>query len=191
VRRSTLSTKAQESVTVSPDGSQNNYANEYGWVDTTNTETVVALNTITPSSTDPNTVNANFDKWIILQDPQSNIVTSLNNGEMVIEVEISGLNLKVTQGWSVSALAFYTAPPQPSQAQLTCKETAAGVERMIAFGVPGPRFTVAEWANVEKSLEKCVAEGYLTQAFVNNLIGDYLRYAEGRNQPPPGRPPRL
>ena len=100
-------------VTVSPDGSQTNEANQYGWVATTRTETVAALSRITPSSTDRNTVNADFDKWVNLQDPQSDIVTSSDNGEMVTEVEITGANLTVTQGWSVSALAFYKSPPSP------------------------------------------------------------------------------
>jgi hypothetical protein len=96
-------------VAVSPDAAETSVANVSGWVDTTNAaETVVASTPIAPSGTDPNTVNANFDKWVNLQQPTS------NHG-------ISGRDLKVDQATYVSALAFYKAPAPLTECQTLLK----------------------------------------------------------------------
>ena len=168
-------------VTVSPDGSQNNEANQYGWVATTNTETVAALSPITPSSTDRNTVNANFDKWVNLQDPQSDIVTSSNNGETVTEVEISGVNLKVTQGWSVSALAFYKSPPSPPPLD-HCHSLANEVQTLLDT-VGAANIPPLVKAILRREITGCERELGATEA-------DHLLTSLFPEQPPPRSPPR-
>jgi hypothetical protein len=83
-------------VTASPDGGQTSSGNVDGWVDTTsNTEIIAAFQHITPT-------NANFDKWVNLQQPTS------TQG-------IAGVDLTVNKGTNASALAFYKAlaPPPP------------------------------------------------------------------------------
>jgi subtilase family serine protease len=52
-----------------------------------------------------------------------------------------------------------------------CNQVVQSVRNVIIHD--GPRFTVAAWAGVESQLEKCVRDGYLTQATVNALIAEY------------------
>ena len=152
-------------VSVSPDpsGTLKTSGNVEGYVDTTNTETITALSPTSPTGVD-------FDKWVNLLAPASTI---------------PGAALTVEKGTSISALAFYKAPPPEPPAEVTCQDIVQSLETMIAIGIPGPLFTVAEWTAVQASLKKCVQEGYLTQARMNTLIAEYNTYAHNKNPEPP------
>jgi hypothetical protein len=69
-----------------------------------------------------------------------------------------------------------------------CSVLVQEIEAMIRFGIPGPRFTAAQWSRIETQLRQCVIERDITQEFANTLIAQYLTYASGGEEPPAQRP---
>jgi hypothetical protein len=160
-------------VSVAPDqgGALTTSGNVWGYVDTwASAEKITAISPTSPSG-------AVFDKWAILGS----------------KTGVPGANLAVAKGVSVSALAFYKNPPaaQPNPAKALCAETAASLVAMASQGPNGPMFTVTEWAGVRATLQKCVMQGFLTQAYVNTLEAQYLAYvaSHGTSGGGLGKPP--
>src|SRR5438270_12831852 len=150
-------------VTVAPDagGVLSTSGNNLGYVDTTNSQE--ALTAISPTSS-----NVIFDQWRIL----------LPAGP------VAGRVLTVGKGVSVIALAFYKVPPAPSPEQQACSQAVEFLQRIIQDR--GPLLLPAQLNQVRATLERCVREHHLTQAFVNSLLAEYATIGESRN--PPHRP---
>jgi hypothetical protein len=146
-------------VSVSPDptGALTTSGNVEGYVDTTSSkETIRALSPTSPTGVE-------FEHWALLGAPAT---------------FTSGAGLTVNMGVSVSALAFYKAPPPLSPQAQACKEAVQDIQTRIRN--KGPLYLPADFATEKSSLEKCVSEGLLTQTFVNNLLNEYANIALSR-----------
>jgi hypothetical protein len=151
------------SVAPDPGGVLTTSGNNLGYVDTTNSQE--AITAISPTSS-----GVIFDQWRILLPPGPD----------------RGQVLKVGKGVSVIALAFYKAPqsPSPSPEQQACSNAVEFLQQIIKDG--GPPLLPPQLKEVKDTLERCVREHYLTQAFVNSLLAEYATIGERRN--PPHRP---
>jgi hypothetical protein len=149
------------SIAPDPQGVLTTSGNDLGFVDTTNSQE--AITAISPTSS-----GVIFDQWRILLPPGP----------------VAGRVLTVGKGVSVIALAFYKAPPPPSPEQQTCNQAVEFLRQII--NDRGPLLLTAEFNELKATLERCVREGYLTQALVNNLLAEYATIGESRN--PPHRP---
>ena len=147
------------SVAPDPEGVLTTSGNDLGFVDTTNSQE--AITAISPTSS-----GVIFDQWRILLPPGP----------------VAGRVLTVGKGVSVISLAFYKAPPPPSPEQQTCNQAAQFLRQII--NDRGPLLLVAEFNQLKATLERCVREGYLTQALVDNLLAEYATIGESRNPPP-------
>jgi hypothetical protein len=76
----------------------------------------------------------------------------------------------------------FPLPRQVSEA--ACEGIVLGLDRLISSGLPGPRYTSAEWRKVVQSLQTCVAQGLLPAEEVAKLIGKYEAYARQAERPP-------
>jgi hypothetical protein len=163
------------SVAPDPGGGQTSEANNMGFVVTTTSQEVITA--LSPTSSE-----VVFDLWDMLEAPAPSTPPKFS---------VSGKNLTVGEGTSVIALAFYKAPPvpPPPTAQQVCNQTAQSLQQIITNR--GPLLLVAQFAGIKASLEKCVSEGFLTQAFVNNLLTEYANIGESRNPPPVVGPPKV
>jgi hypothetical protein len=160
------------SVAPDPGGAQTNEANNMGFVITSTSQEVITA--LSPTSS-----GVVFDLWDMLEAPAPSTPPKSS---------VAGKNLTVGEGTSVIALAFYKVPP-PLTAQQVCNETAQSLQQIITNR--GPLLLVAQLAGIKASLEKCVSEGFLTQAFVNSLLTEYANIAESRNPPPVVGPPKI
>ncbi len=147
------------SVAPDPGGVLTTSGNNFGYVDTTHSEE--AITAISPTSS-----GVIFDQWRILLPPGPD----------------RGQVLKVGKGVSVNALAFYKAPPLPPPDP--CRQAVEELQQIIRDG--GPPLLPAELGQMKATLERCVREHRLTQAFVNSLLAEYATIGERRN--PPHRP---
>ena len=147
------------SVAPDPGGALTTSGNDLGFVDTTNSQE--AITAISPTSS-----GVIFDQWRILLPPGP----------------VAGPVLTVGKGVSVIALAFYKAPPPPSPEQQTCNQAVEFLRQII--NDRGPLLLTAEFNELKATLERCVREGYLTQALVDSLLREYATIAESRNPPP-------
>jgi hypothetical protein len=143
------------SVAPDPSGTLTASGNNMGFVDTTNGQE--AITAISPTSS-----GVIFDQWRVLAPPGPD----------------AGAVLTVGKGMSVLALAFYKAPSAQRQA---CSQAVQFLQQIIRDR--GPLLTTTQLAEVKATLERCVTEHFLTQAFVNNLLDDYATIRE--NPPPP------
>src|ERR1039458_7954408 len=170
-----------------PDGTLSLYANKEGYVDTTSsTETITALSPTSPTDVD-------FDQWVLLYPPVTYDIRFERVGGVVTEVKtpvyppgIKSDRVKrtptVDSGTSVSALAFYKAPPSPKKS--SCEELEQEINRIIDAGVYGPPIPTGDWerpGGIKAQLERCG---------LYDLINSYLAWAKSResggiNQPPP------
>lgn len=148
-------------VSVAPDasGALTASGNNMGYVDTTDSQE--AITAISPTLS-----GVIFDQWRILLPPGPDV----------------GHVLTVGKGVSVNALAFYKAPPPPSPEQQTCSNAVQFLQQIIKDH--GPLLLVAMYDELKATLEQCVREGILTQAFVDNLLAEYATIGESRNPPP-------
>jgi hypothetical protein len=146
-------------VAVAPDagGALTLSGNNLGYVDTTTA--AEAITAISPTSS-----GVIFDQWRLLLPPGPN----------------AGHVLSVGRGISVIALAFYKAR---SQEQQTCSDAVEFLQQII--NDRGPLLLPAQLAQVRSTLERCVREHFLTQAFVNNLLHEYATIGESHNPPHP------
>jgi hypothetical protein len=146
-------------VSVAPDsdGSLATSANDLGYVDTTNSQE--AITAISPTSS-----GVIFDQWRILLPPGPD----------------AGRVLTVGKGVSEIALAFYKAPPT-SPEQQTCTQAVEFLQQIIRDR--GPLLLTAQLNQVKATLERCVRERFLTQAFVDNLLAEYARIRQSGNPP--------
>ena len=166
VQRSTRSMRPPGSlfndifVSVAPDpgGQLDTSANDLGYVDTTNSQE--AITAISPTSS-----GVIFDQWRILLPPGPD----------------AGPGLLVGKGLSVIALAFYKAPPPPSSEEQTCNQAVEFLQQIIRNG--GPLLLPAQLNQVTATLQRCVREHVLTQAFVTNLLREYATIGERRDPP--------
>jgi hypothetical protein len=76
----------------------------------------------------------------------------------------------------------FPLPRQMSEA--ACEGIVLGIDRLISSGLPGPRYTSAEWRKVVQSLQSCVAQGLLPAEDAARLIGKYEAYARQVERPP-------
>jgi hypothetical protein len=157
-------------VTVAPDptGALTTSGNVEGWVDTTaNTETITALSPTSPTGVD-------FDQWVVL---------GIGDASPPTGVTISSSNLTVAQSTSVSALAFYKAPPTPPPPN-ECQEFLANLN----FLIQEKKVLVSKVAGDKLQLAQCLQQGQITQAQYNATIAalDALGRSGGE-PPPPGR----
>ena len=170
-----------------PDGTLSLYANKEGYVDTTSsTETITALSPTSPTDVD-------FGQWVLLYPPVTYDIRFERVGGVVTEVKTPvyppGITsdrvkrtLTVDSGTSVSALAFYKAPPSPKKS--SCEELEQEINRIIDAGVYGPPIPTGDWegsGGIKAQLERCG---------LYDLINSYLAWAKSResggiNQPPP------
>jgi hypothetical protein len=151
------------SVAPDPGGALTTSGNDLGFVDTTNSDE--AITAISPTSS-----GVIFDQWRSLLPPGPD----------------AGRVLSVAKGHSVIALAFYKAPPGPSPEQQTCNEAVQFLEQIIRNH--GPLLLPAQLNQVTATLERCVREHLLSQAFVTDLLHQYATIGENRNPPVvPGR----
>jgi hypothetical protein len=150
-------------VSVAPDagGVLTDSGNNLGFVDTTNSQE--AITAISPTSS-----GVIFDQWRILLPPGPDV----------------GRVLTVGKGVSVIALAFYKAPPPPSPEQQACSKAVESLRQIINDRALPPLLPV-ELAQEKATLERCVREHYLTQAFVNSLLAEYEATIRERSNPPP------
>jgi hypothetical protein len=149
-------------VSVAPDprGVLTASGNNLGYVDTTNSQE--AITAISPTSS-----GVILDQWRILLPP----------GPVVGDV------LKVSKGVSVNALAFYKAPPLPPPDQQACTKAVESLQQIIKDrGLPP--LLPAQLTQEKATLERCVREHYLTQAFVNSLLAEYEATIRERSNPP-------
>jgi hypothetical protein len=121
-----------------------------------------AITAISPTSS-----GVIFDQWRILLPPGPD----------------TGRVLTVGKGVSVIALAFYKAPPPPPPGQQACSQAVESLQQIIQDG--GPPLLPAELKVLTDTLERCVREHYLTQAFVNSLLAEYAATIRERSNPPP------
>jgi hypothetical protein len=147
------------SVAPDPGGVLTTSGNNLGYVDTTHSQE--AITAISPTSS-----GVIFDQWRILLPPGPD----------------RGQVLKVGKGVSVNALAFYKAPPPPPPDP--CSQAVEFLQQIIRDG--GPPLLPTQLKEVKDTLERCVREHRLTQAFVNSLLAEYATIGERRN--PPHRP---
>jgi hypothetical protein len=154
-------------VTVSPDNGQTTSGNNNGWVDTTNAdETITANASITPTGRDPDQAVGDFDKWVNLQNPLSQLG--------------SGAEFKALKGTNYYAFALYKSPPPPPQPD-RCHQLAADTQALIAKeGALNIPIGVRE--QTKSALLACEHE--LGAARVNALIAELFP-----PQPPPPPPP--
>ena len=157
-------------VKVAPDtnGAQTTSGNVYGYVDTTGSaETITALTPTSPS-------NVNFSRWVKLEPSGA---------------AANGAALSVGKGVSTIALAFYDAPPpgSPPSAKTACQQQLASLNQIAMDR--GPLLLVTQYTNIKAALQKCVQEGYLTQASVNQAETAYQNMLNSRNNPPPPNHP--
>jgi hypothetical protein len=148
-------------VSVAPDagGVLTDSGNNLGFVDTTNSQE--AITAISPTSS-----GVIFDQWRILLPPGPD----------------RGQVLKVGKGVSVIALAFYKAPPpQPPD---PCSQAVEELRQIINDRAL-PELLPAQLSEVKATLERCVREHRLTQAFVNSLLAEYAATIRERSNPPP------
>ena len=145
------------SVAPDPGGVLTTSGNNLGFVDTTNSKE--AITAISPTSS-----GVIFDQWRILLPPGPD----------------AGNVLTVGKGVSVNALAFYKAPPPPPPDP--CSQAVEFLRQIIKDR--GPPLLPAELSEVKATLERCVREHRLTQAFVNSLLAEYATIGERRNPPP-------
>jgi hypothetical protein len=149
-------------VTVSPDpgGTLTKSGNVFGFVPTANAEAITALSPTSPTG-------VNFSKWLTLGSTTPDMSTLL----------------KVGSGVSLSALAFYDAPPPapPSSPKAVCQNEAESLQKIIDDH--GPLLLAATFAQVKAALEKCVSEGYLSQAEVSELVKEYQNIGSTQNGP--------
>ncbi len=148
------------SVEPDPGGVLTTSGNDLGFVDTTNSQE--AITAITPTSS-----GVIFDLWRILLPPGPD----------------AGRVLTVGKDVSVIALAFYKAPPAPSPQQQACTQAVEFLQQIIRDH--GPLLLPAQLNQVKASLERCVREHFLTQAFVDSLLAEYASIGESRNPPSP------
>ena len=149
-------------VSVTPNAALTSGGNVDGWVPTTNTETITADAVITPTQAD-------FDKWVNLGTGQAS--------------SAAAFSAQAEQSYDI--LAFYKAPPVVAPPVLTsCQELVQSIQKLVAIGIPGPRFTVAEWDKVLQQLRMCVQEGKVTQQEANELIAEYNAYNHAPEVPP-------
>jgi hypothetical protein len=136
-------------VSVAPDdqqGTQTTSGNMWGYVDTTNSaEVITALSPTAPTGVD-------FSRWVLLV-PSS--ATAANAA------------LSVPQSVSLSALAFYRAPP-PEQTQ--CAKEFAALQQVVDDCGPG---LGSRYFGIKASLQKCVIDGYLQQNPVTTVENAY------------------
>jgi hypothetical protein len=158
-------------VTVVPDpnGVLTASGNDLGFVDTIKSQE--AITAISPTSS-----GVIFDQWRILLPPEP----------------VAGPILKVGKGVSVDALAFYKAPsppPSPSPEQQACAQAAESLQQIINDPT-APLLLPAQFNQVKATLERCVREGYLTQALVDRLLAEYatIGISRGESRNPPSRP---
>jgi hypothetical protein len=154
-------------VSVAPDpppGLLTTSGNVEGYVDTTNSETITALTPTSPSG-------LIFDRWVLLY-PQS-------------KASVSGANLQIAGGNSISALAFYKAPPPISAECAACNLDMQTAQQEITSLVLGrPQLTAAKWGALVAKLQGCVLEGCLTSASVNSVIAAYETLKSTSSGPP-------
>jgi len=143
-------------VTPDPGGALTASGNNLGFVDTTGSHE--AITAISPTSS-----RVIFDQWRVLLPPGTD----------------AGNVLRVGRGVSVIALAFYKAPPPPSPEQQTCIEAVQFLQTIIQNR--GPLLLPAQLNQVKATLERCVREHHLTQAFVNSLLAEYASIGENRD----------
>lgn len=155
-------------VAVSPDNGQTASGNNNGWVDTTNAdETITANASITPTGPDPDQAVGDFDKWVNLQNP----LTQLG----------SGAEFKALKGTNYYAFALYKSPPPPPQPD-RCHQLAADTQALIAKeGALNIPIGVRE--QTKSALLACEHE--LGAARVNALIAELFP-----SQPPSRHTPR-
>ena len=80
----------------------------------------------------------------------------------------------------------YAVGPLPLP--FNCQVLVQSIENMRHHGPPGPRFTAAQWAQIQKELQQCVAEHQLTQSQADGAIAGYNSYTN--NLPNSGPPLR-
>jgi hypothetical protein len=152
-------------VSVSPDshGVETQGGNNDGYVDTKNAaETITALSPTSPTA-------VNFTRWVRLGPPAN---------------AISNKDLVAQKGDSFAALAFYVAPPQE---QTTCTDALASLDQLLLD--QNPQLTGKQWTDAQALLSKCVAQGFLPAAKVNNAIQQYNHLLETKHNPPPPKIP--
>ena len=173
--RSTPSTRPTGSlfndifVSVSPDpgGELTRSGNDLGFVSTAaNEEAITALS--------PTSSGVLFDQWNVFAPPGANTAGPgapgpLRPGAGRAPVNVDGSVLTVAKDTSVIALAFYKAP---SQEQQLCTDAARSFQNIIQ-NRDLPRLTAAQSSDMRATLERCVREGFLTQAFVDQLFKEY------------------
>ena len=82
------------------------------------------------------------------------------------------------------AVWLYLRQSPVSNAPLDCEALVKSIEQMVAIGIPGPRFPIADWTKIQNQLHQCVLQHQITQGEVDSLIASYTRYASGANEPP-------
>src|SRR5579864_2014149 len=68
------------------------------------------------------------------------------------------------------------------QESTICKQLVQNIQSIIIHR--GPLLTVAQWTGIKSQLEKCVREGYLTQAEVNAVISEYENFVKTLGESP-------
>ena len=180
------------SVSPDPDGTLSLFANKEGYVDTTSSaKTITALSPTLPTG-------VNFDQWVLLYPPVTYDILFERLGDKKVGIKTVEIKtpvyppgitvdqlkrtLTVDSGTSVSALAFYKAPPSPKKS--SCEELEQEINRIIDAGVYGPPIPTGDWegpGGIKAQLERCG---------LYDLINSYLAWAKRResggiNQPPP------
>lgn len=82
------------------------------------------------------------------------------------------------------AVWLYLRQSPVSNAPLDCEALVKSIQQMVAIGIPGPRFPIADWTKIQNQLHQCVLQHQITQGEVDSLIASYTRYASGANEPP-------
>jgi hypothetical protein len=148
-------------VSVSPDpgGELTSSANDLGFVSTAaNEEAITALS--------PTSSGVVFDQWNVFAPPGA---STPRPGAGRAPVNVDGRVLTVAKDTSAIALAFYKAP---SREQQLCTDAARSFQNIIQHR-DLPRLTAAQLNDMRATLERCVREGFLTQAFVDQLFKEY------------------
>jgi hypothetical protein len=156
------------SVAPDPGGALTASGNDFGFVDTARSEE--AITALSPTSSE-----VLFDQWHILSPPPAPIFPPPLR-------PVDKNLLAVGKGLSVTALAFYKAPVPPSQAQTICSQAVQFLEQIIRDR--GPLLLASQMNELKATLEHCVAEGFLTQAAVDNLLHQYATIRETPPTPP-------
>ncbi len=164
-------------VTVSPatpEGPLSNaYVNEFGYVDTTDsTEAITALSPTSPTGVD-------FDYWLLLYPQVSFRIERVGGVFETIPVYPAGITvdgaiLTVDSGTSVSALAFYKAPPVTPPT--TCEELLRN------FDALEPKTNIVLLEYYREKLSQCHGPQYTAAVNeINGLLGEL------KNLRPPAR----